>query len=457
MYPLLIFFPVAKGLPLLQNITIPLPNGSSDHENPGLLCTPTKWSDIIIFYPANYAAHAATTRSLPGEKTRGIIMVVLIALFFPAAGAFRGILGITSLAIWAKTDLEMAAKAGALFMVVRGPDWEPRDGNTLENTILCLSVQQTKGGNSSLENPLPIASSQEDAILGINTGKPEGRNFRFVMYDPPWNFTDFIYGDDLSQSQYQIHGNHHLPPGYCISLVPRNATFIEPPLKRTTLSYNYNWVKVLISLGQAIYTIFTLYQARGDQIERFGYAAFGLTVAPYAVVSVLNLLGSGLCPEFAALSMVESSIIKEAVKRGEGCFFMGTVGELGEDIFRQNPSAEQGDTLQSPQWTLESVFISKDSEEDSKYLKVKSAYWIEASRVTLANDQGRDSTAAKESNKDATGNKVRPKRHATSVLLSLAQILFLSSFAETLIKKKGIGLTPPHRYPERALTLFKFN
>ncbi|PMD63727.1 uncharacterized protein K444DRAFT_715763 [Hyaloscypha bicolor E] len=346
MYPLLIFFPVAKGLPLLQNITIPLPNGSSDHENPGLLCTPTKWSDIIIFYLANYAAHAATTRSLPGEKTRGIIMVVLTALFFPAAGAFRGILGITSLAIWAKTDLEMAAKAGALCMVVRGPDWEPRDGDTLENTILCLSVQQTKGGNSSLENPLPIASSQENAILGINTGKPEGRNFRFVMYDPPWNFTDFIYGDDLSQSEYQIHGNHHLPPGYCISLVPRNATFIEPPLKRTTLSYNYNWVKVLVSLGQAIYTIFTLYQARGDQIERFGYAAFGLTVAPYAVVSVLNLLGSGLCPEFAALYMVESSIMKEAVKRGEGCFFMGTVGELGEDIFRRNPSAEQGATLQ---------------------------------------------------------------------------------------------------------------
>ncbi|PMD20020.1 hypothetical protein NA56DRAFT_602459, partial [Hyaloscypha hepaticicola] len=339
MYSLLIFFPVVEGLPLLQNITIPLPDGSSDHGVPGLLCTPTKWSDIMIFYLANYAAHAATTRSLPGEKNWRTMMAVLAALFFPAAGAFRGILGITSLAVFGKSDLEKAAKAGALCMIVRGPDWEPRNGDTLENTLLCLPAQPTERDNSSPEKTLPILSSQKDAILGINTTEPEARNSRLMMYDPPWNFTDLMYGDDLNESEYLIHGNYQLPPGYRISLVPRNATFKEPSAikepspKTTTLSYNYNWVKILVSLGQAIYTMFTLYRARGNQIERFGYAAFGLTVAPYAVVSVLNLLGSGLCPEFAALYMVESLIMKEAAKRGKKEAFMGTVGVRAFDDF----------------------------------------------------------------------------------------------------------------------------
>jgi hypothetical protein len=163
---------VVEGLPLLQNITIPLPDSSSDHGIPGMLCTPTKWSDIMIFYLANYAAHAATTCSLPGEKNWRTMMAVLAALFFPAAGAFRGILVITSLAVFGKSDLEKAAKAGALCMIFKGPDWEPRNGDTLENTLLCLPAQPTEGDNSSPEKTLPIPSSQKDAILGINTTEP---------------------------------------------------------------------------------------------------------------------------------------------------------------------------------------------------------------------------------------------------------------------------------------------
>jgi len=160
----------------------------------------------MIFYLANYAAHAATTRSLPGEKNWRTMMAVLVALFFPAAGAFRGILGITSLAVFGKSDLDKAAKAGALCMIVRGPDWEPRNGDTLENTLLCLPAQPTEGDNSSPEKTLPIPSSQKGAILGINTTEPEARNFRLMMYDPPWNFTDLMYGDDLNESEYLIHG-----------------------------------------------------------------------------------------------------------------------------------------------------------------------------------------------------------------------------------------------------------
>jgi hypothetical protein len=49
-----------SGLPATNpniNITISVPEGTSDHGNPNLLCTPTKWLDVLVFFFANYLAH----------------------------------------------------------------------------------------------------------------------------------------------------------------------------------------------------------------------------------------------------------------------------------------------------------------------------------------------------------------------------------------------------------------
>ena len=150
--------------------------------------------------------------------------------------------------------------------------------------------------------------------------------------------------------------------------------------------------------------------------------------------------------------MVESLIMKEAAKRGKKEVFTGTVGVLDEEIFRaeKDSSADQGGITQSPraQWILESLSISEDAEEDPKCLKVKSENQIGLSRVTLASDQGRDSTVAKASNNDAVGNEVRSKRHASSVQLpaqnfgqTLLHFLEPFPFANTLMKKMGTSLT----------------
>jgi hypothetical protein len=160
MYPLLLFIQGVQGIPLLQNITIPLPNGTSNHGTPGILCTPTRWTDILIFYLANYAAHAATTRSLPGEDASSFAIIVMAALLFPAAGAFRGILGIRSLSMFGKTDLEKAARAGALCMVVRTHKWRPNASDSLHNTIICLPSGVTKGENENSEEGLPTATQE---------------------------------------------------------------------------------------------------------------------------------------------------------------------------------------------------------------------------------------------------------------------------------------------------------
>lgn len=73
-----------------------------------------------------------------------------------------------------------------------------------------------------------------------------------------------------------------------------------PPQSNFHVSYHqdatpmstYNIPKLIIGLVQAIWATSTLYRARGDQIDRYGYAAFGLTVTPYAFMSVLNIIAN---------------------------------------------------------------------------------------------------------------------------------------------------------------------
>ncbi|KAJ3956645.1 hypothetical protein N0V92_006789 [Colletotrichum tropicale] len=77
-----------------------------------------------------------------------------------------------------------------------------------------------------------------------------------------------------------IHGLCELPEGYHLMQVPRKATFAGEDDLPVDHRPCYNLVRVLASIIQLIFAVSTLYRTRGDQIERYGYAAFGLTVIP---------------------------------------------------------------------------------------------------------------------------------------------------------------------------------
>jgi hypothetical protein len=44
-----------------------------------------------------------------------------------------------------------------------------------------------------------------------------------------------------------------------------------------------------------------------DQVQQYGYAAFGLTVVPYALMSIINLLGNLMLPGYPVRILVEPS------------------------------------------------------------------------------------------------------------------------------------------------------
>lgn len=109
----------------------------------------------------------------------------------------------------------------------------------------------------------------------------------------------------------KIQGVVRLAPGYTYELVPKDAEFEEDPKRPTELAYNYNVLKILASVAQTVIATVTLYETRGDQIDRYGYAAFGLTVTPYAMMSLVNLLGHSLCPEYETMYFVETAALRK--------------------------------------------------------------------------------------------------------------------------------------------------
>jgi hypothetical protein len=132
-----------------------------------------------------------------------------------------------------------------------------------------------------------------------------------------------------------IHDQIHLPipEGYEFQIVSADIKVspffpvIDGPIK---LCSSGNIAKCVVSIIQLLYAIITLYCSRDDQITRYDYAAFGLTLIRYATMSLVNLVGNILTPHYTCFYMVRSEVMLEAERRG-GQFddIIGKIDDLG--------------------------------------------------------------------------------------------------------------------------------
>lgn len=150
----------------MENFTLPVPNGTTNHGNPNLICTPVSWSDMFIFFATNYFAHAFTVKQLPGEEFMDYIWAVLSAVFYPYYGLPRGIESILRRPIFSSgNELQMACRAGALCVVVRSNAWTPSQGQSPVKGVYLHGNEKNKvnppeSGDISLAQP-------EDVELGM--------------------------------------------------------------------------------------------------------------------------------------------------------------------------------------------------------------------------------------------------------------------------------------------------
>lgn len=118
------------------------------------------------------------------------------------------------------------------------------------------------------------------------------------------------------QRKLDIPENFVLPENYCFVEAPRNAyiDITAPCLLQHRVKYRWDWFKIMISTLQSAYSSWSIYRVTLYQLDRFGYASFGLTVAPYAIMGFLNLLANLITPEFDEMALLDSSGLQLALR-----------------------------------------------------------------------------------------------------------------------------------------------
>jgi len=303
-------------------------------------CMPTTWMDIFSFFLLNYVAHAATTPSPPGVKTWGTIQFPILSVLFPFLGLGRAAFIILSDAWYGEDDLGKALSVGALAVVARTSAWKPlTQGDT---KLLChaMPIGFLEDSGTSKPGPLRSEGSRRYDLQCSPCRTRFNSNIRptaAIIVNKSWGTLEAGEGDHI------IHGNHALPEGYKWIIPPQRLCYrLVKGLKgrsETKIARSRSMLKVTISLIQLILSCTTIYRTRGPQIDRYGYAAFGLSTIPYAFMSLLNLICVGCTGEYPCLYMLRTHTIEEANRR-EGADIVGAVGSLPTAHSSRNKSAQ---------------------------------------------------------------------------------------------------------------------
>jgi len=379
-----------------QNITVTLPEGSKQYADSEVICTPAKWKDITLFFLVNYITHALTTVVLPGEGWESYLTNALASLLFPGFGAYRGLRAI--FVGWATVrkrfraepwdhgesvevhkhkarrarDLQKARRAGALCMIVRSSDWCPANGDEIAKNVLLVEgsgrhlmnrsgkkeavVTERDLWTSTLDDDQSLLSSAADIQMRSVSSDSPTSGIRLHTYPTPWTYCRKSRPDSVGSRTIRC-APADLAPGYSVIMLPP-CTPVRNLLEDHAIdriNSQFDIMRGLVALVQAILAIQTLYQTRGDQLDRYGFAAFGLTVAPYAVMSLVNLLGALSRPEYDAVYLVGSPVMAEERRRkGLEGYYDGVVGEVFEadtdrnDSFADNPIEPGTQFVKSP-------------------------------------------------------------------------------------------------------------
>ncbi|KAL9595356.1 MAG: hypothetical protein Q9179_005019 [Wetmoreana sp. 5 TL-2023] len=366
-------------------------NGTITTESDGsqVWCEPTRWYDILWFFFANFILHALSVRTLPGESPLFSTVFKFCSLLVPYTGVRRGLCLILRASNLAGNDLQAAARANALCMIIRSPEWRPRDGQVIEGCWIEASEEPEKTKKrrrrkKSRERPAASDQNEKTGAPEISVQVTNASNDTRVqslpgkevtlktkdLYAPPTpryfldNLTRVLIETHRFHSKaptvnmvdhvnVKIHGVCQLAPGYALSYIPEDIKIYSHIKQLRSLSISrllgldhtpeirlastHDVPRILFSIIQTVSGGYSLYKARGSQIERYGYAAFGLTVLPYMMVSMINLIGSLLTSEYETVYLVHSAVMDEM--RGRGGLCDGVVGTLerpGHQLYVHN-------------------------------------------------------------------------------------------------------------------------
>jgi len=427
-----------------MNFTITVPEGTTNHGDPGLLCTPAQWHDYLAFFFGNYVAHAATIVPTPGQSMTDSFFSIFMALLLPGSAIVRSVTVIIRRPATERNPLMCAARAGALCIVLKKPPKPPskkdkkkskgednvqRDGNSLH-------MDRRSSTSSLLKTDTSQTVEMED--MNIPSEKAEQQPISTSQFPHAWWNPVEAYAPAEGE---HIHGEHWLHKSYYLALVPpttlpnlqldigqkpadtNHSHLQQPP---ALIASSNNLLKLCISLIQSVWAAITVYRSRGDQIEQYGYAAFGLTVAPYAVMSIINTFANTLTKEYPAIFVLRTPLLNQLESEGKA-FFNGAldvVVDPNEDA--KPPSSRFGD------W-VDKKFLPKPGlkKQGNGYFKPITLLSFVISLIPLAINGALTGFQK--------GNSTEMQRGFTMSWLILGIFYGVSSATEDLYGKKEIG------------------
>jgi len=162
----------------------------------------------------------------------------------------------------------------------------------------------------------------------------------------PGLLIDEGYRANISPALVNVHGQHPVPTpsilpwpwrqrktgnlGYGkttedLRLVAVPPTFKVHPIipdlsNKIKLSSNYNIPKAVAAVLQILYASFELYATAGQQVKRWGFAAYSFTVIPYICMSLVNLLASLFEPQYSTMYLVVNEYGPSVTDPQDGTF-----------------------------------------------------------------------------------------------------------------------------------------
>lgn len=276
---------------------IPVPT----RQTSGVVCVAATWDDILTFFVVNFVTHAVTVRSLPGDRTADVAINTLIALLFPFSGVWAGIMAIRRASCLAKDQVQQAARAGALCILVRTPKWVPREDEVVTGCVIDDAAYWN--GSTRIKTTVKVEEENMSTLGDVISPEEEVKVFGYQGRENPRVVLPRDY-------RFQRIGRYVEIGSYAHFDVPSSR----------------NLAKIFASIVQLLFACGTLWRSRGRQLEQYGYAAFSLTVIPYAIMSLVNLIGNIVTPEYTHVYIVESEVLEEARRRH--ITFDGTVSRV---------------------------------------------------------------------------------------------------------------------------------
>lgn len=212
----------------------------------------------------------------------------IISLTLPFAGLGKTFGLLMSYTSVSGEDVEKAVSRGAVVIVSWSKDWE---SSTQQSQMVPVRLPAPLAQRLGLGSFFQHHSYTNVSIRSNNNG--DIRVKYNVITPPSMQVSDYCY---------DFCGKLSLPWGYHWVFPDRDhMTNYSLLFADQRIPHSRSYLKMVTSFIQLFSSSITLYRTRGSQLDQYGYAAFGLSVFPYLLMSFVNLCCAIILGEYPYL------------------------------------------------------------------------------------------------------------------------------------------------------------